>query len=47
MGSEPVPFNYLPIIIFMIIGSCVRDWFVYRRVVSQAQPSLSGKAFAV
>ena len=34
MGSEPVPFNYLPIIIFMVIGalfgigSFVAGWFL-------------------
>jgi len=34
MGSEPVPFNYLPIVIFMVIGalfgigSLVAGWFV-------------------
>ena len=34
MGSEPVPFNYLPIIIFMIIGaafgigSFIAGWFL-------------------
>ena len=34
MGSEPVPFNYLPIIIFMVIGalfgigSIIAGWFL-------------------
>jgi NADH-quinone oxidoreductase subunit A len=34
MGSEPVPFNYLPIVIFMVIGalfgigSIIAGWFL-------------------